>query len=1699
MIERYHAKLVWIGRQECTPAIQRKIDSLAALGHAPTYIAADATNEESLANARAKILETHSAIHGVVHSAIVLNDQSLLNMTEEVFRRSLAAKVDVSVNLDRVFGGLDLDFVLFFSSIVSFARTPGQSNYAAGCTFKDCFAHALRQQRPYPVKIMNWGYWGNVGVVADEAYARVMRKMGIGSIEPREGMSALEALMASAVDQVALLKTLAPEALAAFNAKEVLTCYPKDRASLATERDGVAAAPVPVPDVPPPSPAIDALLVRIIAASLKSLGLFDGGPRTLKGLNLEKPPAAFYERWLAHSTVLLKSRGLLDDQLRFAPDLKPLPQLWGEWEAGKAQWAADPQMQGQAGLLEACLRALPAILSGKQLATDVIFASSMSSVEGVYAGNAVADYFNDVLGQSLRLHVERLRQADPSCEIRILEVGAGTGGTTERLLPLLRELNIAEYCYTDVSKAFLMHAEERYRPRLPALTTAILDITKPLAQQSVATNRYDVVVAANVLHATPDIRQTLRNCKATMKNEGLLLLNEISNWSLFTHSIFGLLEGWWLHEDTALRLPGSPGLLPQMWERVLAEEGFEGIHFPASEAHGLGQQIVAARSDGRVRQRLASKAPAVAPAARPPQAKPAQLPAEAASNDKPSGGAGTSQRSALEHVRRIVTLKLSEAVRLNVDAIHGDTAFADYGVDSIIGVNLVRTVNEALQVELATTSLFEHSTVDQLTQHICATWAEKIAEQLPRTAEAPAARKAPPPPPPAPRQKLATKRRPAQVVAPGDVAAVTASPDVNSERIAIIGMSGRFAQSETLEAFWRNLRDGRHLVSPVSRWEAAECAMSEAGVHESCSVGSFISSIDLFDCEFFRISPLEAKYMDPQQRLFLEESWKALEDAGYAGKNVQEKQWGVYVGCGSSQYDTLFYGETPPHAFWGNSESIIPARVAYFLNLQGPAIAVDTACSSSLVAIHLACQGLWAKETEMALAGGVFLQPTPTFYKVANRARMLSRKGRCYSFDARADGFVPGEAVGVLVLKRLADALRDGDFIHGVIAGSGINQDGTSNGLTAPNARAQERLERAVYERFRIDPETIQVVEAHGTGTLLGDSVEIGALTRSFRQYTQKQNFCALGTLKTNLGHSATAAGVAGVIKLLLALKHRQIPPSLHFEQRSPLFDLEGSPFFVNTELRDWAASGTGPRRAAISSFGFSGTNGHLVIEEAPALPRNDAEAPAYLVMLSARTGEQLDRQLRNLLAHVEQTPDLWMNDVCYTLLVGRAHFPHRFACVVRDSSELVWTLQQWIETGSAPRSYTSANQESEIGRRAALMKFGNHCIQRCLDAADEAEYVESLSTVADLYVQGCALDFHLLFPAQSRRIPLPTYPFARERHWVEVSRQSPFAFATPAGALGTALPKLNPLLHRNTSDPEQIGFSSTFTGREDFIAGCTLRLEEGKDRAVLPAGACVEMVRAAIAIEGPALESGTTVELRDLRWNAPVTVDASAPLFTSLFEDEAGGIRYEIFSVRESSRGRAEEIHCRGETVVTRPASGSAQRDLQSLREQMNGSPVEPARMYELLEKHGMRYGPAQRCIQQIQPGENQLLVRIAVPAGPRDGAFNPPGLIEAVLQAGAFYLLNGTSGSAGPLWPRSIALVNVEAVRDEMFAWIRVVPGAQGRPAFDADLIDANGHLCGRLRSVELATPGRRAPPAGSEPRLERHENESTHNVNA
>lgn len=724
------------------------------------------------------------------------------------------------------------------------------------------------------------------------------------------------------------------------------------------------------------------------------------------------------------------------------------------------------------------------------------------------------------------------------------------------------------------------------------------------------------------------------------------------------------------------------------------------------------------------------------------------------------------EQTARDCMRRMILEYLAAALKIDATRVNEDVPFVAYGVDSIIGVSLVRRINERLGIGLDPAKLFEHSTVDQLNEYLCAHWQDQILARLSPSQNAQADR-----------GNSAGRWRDQQPTDPekewraaaNHTRDLSCKGDISKQArddIAIVGISGRFAESESVDAFWEELKAGPEPARKARRGRLYD--WPSLSIHSSAFVhGSDSNSIYRFDAAFFEISPHEAAYMDPQQCLFLEESWKALEDAGYAGKNMQGKKCGVYVGCGSSNYDRLFAGEPPIQAPWSNSECAIPARVARHLNLQGPAIAINTSCSSSLVAIHLACQALWSEETEMAIAGGIHLQTTSRVGKIAGQTDVLFPDGDRDAAGKKGNSVMPAECVGVVVLKRLRDALSDGDHIHGVIAGSGINQDGTRNELLGAKLRAQVQLERSVYDRFKINPLTVQLIEADSLGTDVSDLIELGALIRTFRDYTDERRFCALDTVKAKFGDAGPATGMASMFKALLSLKNREILPCA-----TPALDLrvdiESSPFYINTQLKRWDREGGTRRRAAVSSFAFSGTNAHLVIEEAPEIEGMPIELPGYLFVLSARTQEQLRHQVDNLLALVKRGKDLSLNDVSYTLFTGRAHLRHRISCVARNREELIYRLREWKETGTAQEVYTAELSEGKSREQAALKKFGNYCIEQCGVVTDSVDYCEHLATIAELYVQGYSLDFHLLFPPGSRRTPLPTYPFARVHHGVD-------------------------------------------------------------------------------------------------------------------------------------------------------------------------------------------------------------------------------------------------------------------------------------------------------------------------------------------
>ncbi len=590
--------------------------------------------------------------------------------------------------------------------------------------------------------------------------------------------------------------------------------------------------------------------------------------------------------------------------------------------------------------------------------------------------------------------------------------------------------------------------------------------------------------------------------------------------------------------------------------------------------------------------------------------------------------------------------------------------------------------------------------------------------------------------------------------------------------IAIIGMGCRFPGARDLEAFWELLRDGTDPIIevPASRWDvdAFYDADSEKPGKTSTRFMGCVSDVDQFDAAFFGIAPREAVSMDPQHRLLLEVTWEALEHAGHAAENLVGSPTGVFIGTGHNEYAQLGLradgiGRIDAYLSTGNTPSAAAGRISYALGLQGPSLAVDTACSSSLVAVHLACQSVRSGECRMAVAGGVNLILSPTSTVALSALHMLAPDGRCKTFDAGANGFVRGEGCGVVVLKRLADAVADGDRVLAVIRGTAVNQDGRSSGLTAPNGPAQQAVIRRALAAAGVAPAAVQYVEAHGTGTALGDPIEVQALGAVLGEGRAATDPVVIGSVKSNIGHLEAAAGVAGLIKVVLALAHGEIPAQLHFRAPNPYIAWGTLPVAVAQTRQPWPA-GAPLRLAGVSSFGASGTNAHVVVEEGPRAPSAAVgnARPLSLLTLSAKSAaalHQLTERVHRHLATVDDEASAFA-EVCFTAYVGRAHFAHRLAVVAATAAEARAQLEASLQ-GAAPAGVVRGEAPAAGSSRLARLPIPAR-------EADRAAWAPVLAQWAEAYVCGATLDWPALEAgAVRRKVAFPTYPFQRQRYWI--------------------------------------------------------------------------------------------------------------------------------------------------------------------------------------------------------------------------------------------------------------------------------------------------------------------------------------------
>ncbi|AWB65702.1 hypothetical protein C2869_04275 [Saccharobesus litoralis] len=889
--------------------------------------------------------------------------------------------------------------------------------------------------------------------------------------------------------------------------------------------------------------------------------------------------------------------------------------------------------------------------------------------------------------------------------------------------------------------------------------------------------------------------------------------------------------------------------------------------------------------------------------------------------------------------------------------------------------------------------------------------------------------------------------------------------------IAIIGLSGHYPQADSLQAFWQNLAQGRDCITevPNNRWNANDNFSTDRNEKGKVYAkwGSFIDGVDQFDAQLFNISPREAELMDPQERLFLQTSQHCLDDAGYSREFLSQHAVGVYVGVMWGQYQLFdIDAEQEKYGRPGSSFAAIANRVSYSFDFHGPSLSLDTMCSSSLTALHHARQSILAGECDYALAGGVNLSLHPNKYQQLAQGQFLSTDGRCRTFGQGGDGYVPGEGVGVVLLKRLSKAIADNDHIYGVIKATAVNHGGRTNGFTVPNPLAQGDVIKSALKQAAWPAESLSYIEAHGTGTSLGDPIEINGLARAFN--TEQRGYCAIGSVKSNIGHLESAAGIAGITKVLLQMQHQTLVPSLHSDTLNENIDFAQTPFNVNRQLQPWhrpvvatdAAQRNQthyPMRAGVSSFGAGGSNGHVLIEEFQAADRIDFagvnSTQQTVIPVSAMSAERLQAQVAALTDFLTQTeidsPELHLADIAFTLQVGRSHAAHRLAVVASSVEQLVISLNNWLETGSD--SYVIAG----------VVDGQSSQLELSLDSQQKVELVHSfinkqnLLGLASAWATSINLDWNqvvdVLYPQrQPGRVSLPVTVLQTQRFWIKQK-------STSTAVVNEGL---HPLIDQNLSSLFSQQYKKTLTGSEFYLRDHLIGMDQAK--MILPGVAYIEMARA--AAQNAFAKQAYVTGIRNLMWMSPIVVDGQSQAVFANIQQQNHELKFEIVSELNGSQA----VNASGEIIYASELQNSGEiLDIEAIRVQASGR-YDGNTLYNYYRSIGYQYGPAFQVTAEVYTQDNWALSHLVLPefllAGSQSYLLHPS-LMDAALRT--CLAIDGLQQLSSPIVPFSLEELHYYApVNQSCYAYATLESSQEQSGAslkrYDIKICDAKGNIC-------------------------------------
>jgi acyl transferase domain-containing protein/acyl carrier protein/SAM-dependent methyltransferase len=993
----------------------------------------------------------------------------------------------------------------------------------------------------------------------------------------------------------------------------------------------------------------------------------------------------------------------------------------------------------------------------------------------------------------------------------------------------------------------------------------------------------------------------------------------------------------------------------------------------------------------------------------------------------------------------------SAILKVSAKDIDLNEDISEYGFDSISFTEFANKINDKYQLDITPAIFFEYQSVDAFSQFLCDKYQDSLINYYQDSFKTVS-----------PISTALEKAEVSDVVKLKSRFAKPAFEEVKSlskTPIAIIGISGVMPQSTDLESFWQHLEAGDDLITeiPPERWDW-QTYYGEPTVEVNktkAKWGGFMPTVDKFDPLFFGISPREAELMDPQQRLFLETVWKTIEDAGYKASDLSGSKTGLFVGVASHDYDELLresISNNEAHSSTGMAHSILANRISYLLNLHGPSEPIDTACSSSLVAIHRAVEAIRNGTCEMAIAGGVNVILTPSLTLSFSKAGMLCEDGRCKTFDKRANGYVRGEGVGAIWLKPLEKAQADGDMIYAVVKGTAENHGGHATSLTAPNPNAQTQLLISAFDDAQIDSSTVSYIEAHGTGTSLGDPIEINGLKNAFAELYKKSGkslpkepHCGLGSVKTHIGHLETAAGIAGVFKVLLAMKHKTLPGNLHFSELNPYIQLQDSPFYVVSENQAWTplTNNDGqkiPRRAGVSSFGFGGANAHIVLEEYESKLLSVADTSNQLIVLSAKNDERLKAYAQQMVYFLEKQPKIQLPNLAYTLQVGREAMTERLALVVSSVGDLVDKLTQYVQGQTEVDGFYRGNVKTSKSQSEILVE----------GEAGEAFFrivieKKELPKLAQLWVSGTEIDWQLLYPNQKpQRISLPTYPFARERYWISTTSQPVSSFKMRG--LHPLIDQMAPKLSLNH---QGVVFQKTLN-QTDLI----VKDHQVHEKPILPGGGYLEMAYATAKL----VKEDTQFKLARVVWLQPIAVLDDTKEVQIVITDNQEQLAYQIQS--------CDGIHATGEI---HPASTPPEQrvDIEEIKVRCSYH-IENETFYKRFKDSGIHYGVYFQGVKEVWGSASEALGRLELPK-----AFEHelsqytlhPTLMDSTLQtiAGIGDGLN----SSQPLLPFAVEELEVlQPLTARMYAYVK----ANGPQRFQVALLDETGLVCLKFHDFSL-----------------------------